>query len=139
MACGSTRLVVDTDVLINDPRGQEQAVGFLEGCEQALAISVITIAELYAGVRDGAERKQLYGFVEAFEVLALPREIAAVAGLWRRQYGRSHGTGLAHALIAASVEAALAALVTLNRRHFPMLANVWVPYAKGFSGGDRSG
>jgi predicted nucleic acid-binding protein len=81
-------------------------------------------------VRDGAERQQLDGFVEAFEVLALPWEIAAVAGLWRRQYGRSHGTGLADALIAASVEAAQATLVTLNRRHFPMLANVWVPYAK---------
>jgi predicted nucleic acid-binding protein len=53
-----------------------------------------------------------------------------VAGLWRLQYGRSHGTGLADALIAASVEAAQATLVTLNRRHFPMLANVWVPYAK---------
>jgi predicted nucleic acid-binding protein len=130
MAPGSKRLVVDTDVLIDYLRGQEQAVGFLEGCEQALAISVITIAELYAGVRDGAERQQLDGFVEAFEVLALPREVAAVAGLWRLQYGRSHGTGLADALIAASVEAAQATLVTLNRRHFPMFANVWVPHAK---------
>lgn len=58
MAPGSTRLVIDTDVLIDYLRGQEQAAGFLEGCEQALAISVITIAELYAGVRDGAERQQ---------------------------------------------------------------------------------
>jgi predicted nucleic acid-binding protein len=42
----------------------------------------------------------------------------------------SHGTGLADALIAASAEAAGATLVTLNRRHFPMLAEVLVPYAK---------
>ena len=42
MAPGSTRLVVDTDVLIDYLRDQEQAVGFLEGCEQALAISVST-------------------------------------------------------------------------------------------------
>ena len=50
--------------------------------------------------------------------------------MWRRQYGRSHGTGLADALIAASVAAAGGTLATLNRRHFPMLAEVLVPYAK---------
>jgi len=55
---------------------------------------------------------------------------ASVAGLWRRQYGRSHGTGLADALIAASVHAAGASLATLNRRHFPMLANALAPYTK---------
>jgi predicted nucleic acid-binding protein len=37
--------------------------------------------------------------------------------------------GLADALIAASAEAAGATLVTLNRRHFPMLAEVLAPYA----------
>ena len=52
------------------------------------------------------------------------------AGLWRRHYSRSHGTDLADALIAASVEEAGATLATLNRRHFPMLAHVLVPYAK---------
>ena len=50
------------------------------------------------------------------------------AGLLRRLYGRSQGTGLADALIAASVLAAGAMLATINRRHFPMLADVLVPY-----------
>jgi predicted nucleic acid-binding protein len=123
--------VVDTDVLIDYLRDQPQAVAFLEGTEQPLAISVITIAELYAGVRDGEERQRLEAFLAAFEVLALVRQPAQRAGLWRRQYGPSHGTGLADALIAAGAEAAGATLVTLNRRHFPMLAEVLVPYAKG--------
>lgn len=39
--------------------------------------------------------------------------------------------GLAVALIAASVEEAGATLFTLNRGHFPMLAQVLVPYSKG--------
>ena len=47
-------LVVDTDVLIDYLRDQPQAVAFLEGTEQPLAISTITVAELHAGVRDGA-------------------------------------------------------------------------------------
>lgn len=123
--------VVDSDVLIDYLRDQPQAVAFLEGSEQPLAMSVITAAELYAGVRDGEERQQLDTFIGAFTVLPLDRQPAQRAGLWRRQYGPSHGTGLADALIAASVAAAGATLVTLNRRHFPMLADVLVPYAKG--------
>jgi predicted nucleic acid-binding protein len=130
-ATASLLWVVDSDVLIDYLRDQPQAVAFLEGSEQPLAISVITVAELYAGVRDGEERQQLDAFIGAFTVLPLDRQPAQRAGLWRRQYGPSHGTGLADALIAASVVAAGATLVTLNRRHFPMLADVLVPYAKG--------
>lgn len=47
-----------------------------------------------------------------------------------RQYGPSHGTGLADALIASTVAAVGATLATLNRRHFPMLNDVLVPYVK---------
>lgn len=57
-------------------------------------------------------------------------EAAVVAGLRRRQYGRSHGTRLADALIAASADAVGGTLVTLNQRHFPMLANLLIPYRK---------
>lgn len=123
-------LVVDTDVLIDDLRDQADAVAFLEVCAQPLALSVVTVAELYVGVRDGEERRRLDAFVAAFDALPLEREAAVQAGLWRRQYGPSHGTGLADALIAASVAAAGSTLATLNRRHFPMLPDVLVPYAK---------
>jgi predicted nucleic acid-binding protein len=124
-------LVIDTDVLIDYLRDQPQAVAFLESSDQPLAASVVTVAELYVGVREGTERRRLDAFVSAFEVLPLEKEAAVQAGLLRRQYGRSHGTGFADALIAASVQAAGASLATLNRRHFPMLADVLVPYAKG--------
>lgn len=123
-------MIVDTDVLIDYLRDQPGAVAFLEGCEQPLAASVLSIAELYVGVRDGDERQRLDAFVAAFEALPLERDAAVRAGLWRRQYGPSHGTGLADALIAASVHQAGATLATLNRRHFPMLADVLVPYAR---------
>ena len=42
--------------------------------------------------------------------------------------GRSQGTGLADVLIAARVDPVKATLVTLNRRHVPMLVDVLVPY-----------
>jgi predicted nucleic acid-binding protein len=130
-AAANGLLVIDTDVLIDYLRDQPLAVAFLEDCDQPLAASVVSIAELYVGVREGVERQRLDAFVSAFDVLPLEKEAAMQAGLLRRQYGRSHGTGLADALIAASVQAAGATLATLNRRHFPMLANLLVPYAKG--------
>ena len=130
MVAAAGLLVIDTDVLIDYLRDQPQAVAFLEGSDQLLAASVVTLAELYVGVREGDERQRLDAFVTAFELLPLHRDAAVQAGLWRRQYGRSHGTGLADTLIAATVQAAGATLATLNRRHFPMLANVLVPYAK---------
>lgn len=92
--------MVDSDVLIDYLRDQPQAVAFLEGTEVALAISAITIAELYAGVSDGEERQQLDSFVAAFTVLPLDGLPAQRAGLWRRQYGprdrRQRGGGRRH-------------------------------------------
>jgi predicted nucleic acid-binding protein len=132
MATGANTpmLVIDTDVLIDYLLDQPEAVAFLESTDRPLATTVVTIAELYVGVREGEERVRLDGFVSAFEALPVVAQTAVQAGLWRRQYGPSHGTGLADALIAAAVNGAAATLVTLNRRHFPMLANVLVPYAK---------
>ena len=85
---------------------------------------------MYAGVREGAERTKLDEFVQAFEVVPVDREVAIEGGLYRRDYMKSHNVGLADALIAATAESRQAALVTLNSKHFPMLANVIVPYQK---------
>lgn len=45
------QFLVDTDVLIDYLRGRAEAVTYLESLEASLLISVITVAELYAGVR----------------------------------------------------------------------------------------
>lgn len=129
-ATGADLLLIDTDVLIDYLRDQPGAVAFLEAHEGPMAVSVITVAELHAGVRDGEERQRLSDFLEAFELIALERSAAAQAGLWRRDFGRSHGTGLADALIAATAFGLGATLVTLNRRHFPMIERLLVPYTK---------
>jgi predicted nucleic acid-binding protein len=88
------------------------------------------VAERSAGVRDGSERQALESFVAAFQVVAADEAIARRGGLYRRDYGKSHGVGLADALIAATAEERSATLVTLNQKPFPMLATVTVPYTK---------
>ena len=124
------RLLIDTDVLIDYLRGKAESVSYLEDLTQSLLVSVITVAELYAGVREGTERTKLDEFIRAFEIVPVNREIAMRGGLYRRDYMKSHNVGLADALIAATVEFRQATLVTLNSKHFPMFANVLVPYQK---------
>jgi predicted nucleic acid-binding protein len=125
-----SQLLIDTDVLIDYLRERPESVSYLESLTQPLLISAVTVAELYAGVRDGSERVALESFIDSFQVRAVDQEIAARAGILRRDFGKSHGTGLADAIIAATAEAQGANLVTLNRRHFPMLEGVVVPYTK---------
>jgi predicted nucleic acid-binding protein len=124
------RLLIDTDVLIDYLRGQVEAVSYLESLTEALLVSAVTVAELYAGVREGAERVALDEFIRAFEIVPVDEDVAIKGGLYRRDYGRSHSTGLADALIAATADLRQAELVSLNKKHFPMLASVIVPYQK---------
>ena len=128
MTAPSTPLLFDTDVLIDYLRGRAEAVEYIDTLSVLLFVSVITVAELYAGVRDGAERTQLDAFVSAFGIISLDHDIAVTGGLYRRDYGKSHGTGLADALIAATGTTRALTLVTPNKKHFPMVTALVVPY-----------
>jgi predicted nucleic acid-binding protein len=84
-------LLLDTDILIDYLRNRPEAVTYLDSLDEDLEISVITAAELYAGVREGAERAKLDTFLLAFAVIPLDSAIAIRGGLLRRDYGKSHG------------------------------------------------
>ena len=123
-------LLIDTDVLIDYLRDYADAVSYLESLSEPAYISAITVAELYAGVREGKERVALDSFVKAFEVVPVDEGIATRGGLLRRDYRKSHNVGLADAIIAATAESKNAELVTLNKKHFPMLTRIITPYRK---------
>jgi predicted nucleic acid-binding protein len=123
-------LLIDTDVLIDYLRDYSAAVSYVEAQQERFLISVMTVAELYAGVRDGEERARLEQFLGAFEIIPLDLHLAVQGGLYRRDYSKSHNVGLADAIIAATATQRQVPLVTLNRKHFPMLQDVIVPYQK---------
>jgi hypothetical protein len=122
------RLLLDTTVLIDFLRDQPKAIAYLNGLESKPCISAITVAELFAGVREGIERQALERMLDGLDIISVDGPIAERGGLHVRKFGPSHGTKLADALIAACAEAAHADLVTGNTKHFPMLANVVLPY-----------
>jgi predicted nucleic acid-binding protein len=130
MSSAGGSLLIDSDVLIDYLRGRQAAVAFLTALPLPLTTSAISSAELYAGVREDTERAQLDLFLRAFVVLPISADIAVMGGLFRRDFGKTHGTGLADALIAATVTVHHMTLVTLNQRHFPMLAHTHVPYSR---------
>jgi predicted nucleic acid-binding protein len=95
-----------------------------------MGVSALTMAELHAGVRDGEERDQLAELLSIFNQIPVDPETAAEGGLLRRDFGRSHGTGLIDAILAATALKYGLRLVTLNDKHYPMLPDVVVPYRK---------
>ena len=127
------RVLIDTDVLIDHLRGRADARAYLEAEVRSIAVSALTVAERHVGVREGAERQALAALLELFaEVVPLEASDAVRGGLYRRDYGRTHGTGLVDACLAAQAERTGAEVVTLNARHFPMLSAdaLHVPYEK---------
>jgi predicted nucleic acid-binding protein len=126
----ATQLLIDTDVLIDYLLDYPAAVSYVEARQERLLISVVTVAELYAGIREGEERARLEQFLLAFEIIPLDLRLAVQGGLYRRDYRKSHSVRLADDLIAATATQRQAPLVTLNRKHFPLLQDVIVPYQK---------
>lgn len=123
--------LVDTDVAIDYLRGHADAERWWEALVDPPNLSVVTVAELYAGVRDGHERTSLDRFVSLTTVIPISTSVAQTAGLYVREYRRSHAVYVPDALIAATAQAHQLQLVSLNAKHFPMLQSLVVPYKKG--------
>jgi predicted nucleic acid-binding protein len=113
--------LVDTDIWIDYLRGHPQAIACIKQLPERVWISAVSVAELHAGVREGAERDALALLISSLDVADLTAEIAARGGLLRRDYGRSHGVGLNDALIAATTIELDLQLLTLNVKHYPAL------------------
>ena len=122
--------LLDTDVLIDFFRGYSKAVTFVNKHSRRIVLSSIVVAELCAGVKDGTEQLTLENFVSLFRVIPVTTEIAKAGGLYKRDYGKSHGVGLADAIIAATAMAENADLKTLNIKHYPMLKSLKSVYKK---------
>lgn len=126
-------LVVDTSILIDHLRGDRRAHDLLNramgsGHERVTA-SVLTKVEVLAGVRRG-EEEATQALLSILEWIPVDEPLADRAGALARQYLRTHpGIDPVDFVIAATVEHQGATLLTRNRRHFPMLANLGDPYA----------
>jgi predicted nucleic acid-binding protein len=123
-------ILLDTDVLVDFFRGHSKAVAFINTHSARVILSSIVVAELYAGVKGDAEQATLDNFLSLFRVVPVSTKIAKAGGLYKRDYGKSHGVGLADAILVATAEAENAELKTLNAKHYPMLKDLRPVYNK---------
>ncbi|MDX6633115.1 MAG: hypothetical protein QOG09_770 [Solirubrobacterales bacterium] len=112
--------LVDTDVLIEILRGDLSLVERLAAAagDGPACASVLTLAELRAGTRGDDPAIDL--LAADLEILPVDAELAERGGRFRRNFGATHGTGLIDAILAATALSRGLAIVTNNRRHFPM-------------------
>lgn len=116
-------IILDSDVLIWWLRGREDVVRRMKELVEGgykLYTTPVNVAEIWAGVRAGEERKVERMF-EIIEVVKLDVEVGRMAGEYLSRYGKSHGVELGDALIAGCVERYGLSLWTFNMRHYPMV------------------
>ena len=126
----SEKILVDTDVLIDFLRGNKKAIEFINEYSPYIILSPIVIAELYAGVKGENELLVLDNFISLFHIAPITSGIAKAGGLYKRDFGKSYGVGLADAILAATADKENADLKTLNVKHYPMIKGLKPAYRK---------
>ena len=124
------KILLDTDVLIDFLRGNKKAIEFMDKFSSQIILSPIVIAELYAGVKGENELAVLDNFISLFSIVPITSEIAKAGGLYKRDFGKSYGVGLADAILAATADKEKAELKTLNVKHYPMIIGLKPAYSK---------
>ena len=116
-------VLIDSDILIEVSRARDSGIltkwDALSRGSAALFCSPVTVAELWHGARQ-PEDKILEALFAAVQAIPIDAEIGQRAGVYMRQYAKSHGVELGDALIAATASLHELQLWTRNRRHYPM-------------------
>ncbi len=115
-----TRIIVDTDILIDVGRGVQEAIMYVQAKEHMhrVAISTITYLELLVGAQNKQEQRKIERFLQRFEHVKVNEIISDVTVDLMRQYRLSHGLLLADALIAATAISLYVPLASKNQRDY---------------------
>ena len=112
--------LLDTSILVPILRKNEIALAWFESNTDDPKMSVVSLTELYLGIRRQREERDLVELERLVRPLAVDRDIAVRAGVFVRHYGPSHSVEIPDAIIAATAEHHGLRLATLNVKHFPM-------------------
>jgi predicted nucleic acid-binding protein len=106
-------ILLDTNILIEIFKGNENIASKLSSINDYFAISSITQMELYYGAFNKREVSQLERFLSDFNIYHLTLAISIKAVELIKTYSKSHNLNLPDALIAATAIIKQTPLITL--------------------------
>lgn len=120
-------MIVDTDVIIWDLRGNARASKTLRG-SAPFSISVVTYIELIKGMRNKTELQTLRRQFDNWSVniIQINNDISVRAMLYLEEFFLSHSMEMADALIAATAVNAGQEILTANDKHYRHIPNLHI-------------
>ena len=112
------KIVLDTNILIEVLKGNENIIKKLEKSDLMLCISSITVMELYFGALNKQELFRLKKFIHLFEVIEINENISEISSELIFLYAKSHNLAIPDSLIASTAINANIPLYTLNIKDF---------------------
>jgi len=120
----SNNIMLDTNVLIEVLKNNQQTIKKVESLSPPLFVSVISAMELIYGALNKQELKKLQQFLSLFTIIELNEKISKQAFSLITQYAKSHTLDIPDALIAASCLESNKTLFTYNRKDFRFISKL---------------
>ncbi len=117
-------ILLDSNVLIEILKGNQNTIDKVQSFNTTLAISSITVMELYYGALNKAELNKLEKFVSLFYIVQLNENISTQATKLVKNYAKSHTLDIPDSLIASTSLVGKYKLFTYNVKDFRYIKNI---------------
>lgn len=118
-------ILCDTDIFIEAFKNNALATGSLRRIGfQNIALSAITLMELYFGALNKRELLKIKSRLQKLEIINLDQEITETAINMVEKYAKSHGLHIPDALIAATAICRGMQLLTYNVKDFKFVKGI---------------
>ena len=117
-------ILLDTNILIEILKNNQKIIEKVQSFEMVLAVSSITVMELYYGAFNKAELSKLEKFVSLFHIVQLNENISTQAIKLVKTYAKSHKLDIPDSLIASTALTHKYKLFTYNLKDFKYIQNI---------------
>jgi len=117
-------ILLDTNVLIEILKNNQKTIIKVQSFDAILAISSISVMELYYGALNKVELNKLEKFVSMFQIIQLNESISTHATKLIKIYAKSHNLDIPDSLIASSALVNKCRLFTYNIKDFKYIKNI---------------
>ena len=118
-------ILCDTDIFIEAFKNNTLATGLLRRIGfQNIALSAITLMELYFGALNKRELVKIKSRLQKLEIINLDQKITKTAINMIERYAKSHGLHIPDALIAATAICRGMQLLTYNVKDFKFVEGI---------------